>query len=71
MSINRVHAIKSGGNNSAKGESTPANLRSWSNRASKNSYHGPTSQESGSDYASTGKNHSGSGDYMPKVRRQA
>lgn len=70
-SVSRVHGYKSGNPNALKGEATEANLRGWSNRASKNSYHGPSSQESGSDYADTGKNHGGDSTFMKGVRRQA
>ncbi len=73
--MSRIHGIKSGNPNAPKGNITEeggnANLRYWENYASKNSYHGPSSQESGTDRLGTkDKNHSG-GTFLPKVRRDA
>jgi hypothetical protein len=69
--ISRLHALKSGGNNSVKGESrNQSTLDYWSNRANKNSYHGKPSGETGTDRLGTmDKNHVG-GTFEPKVRRE-
>lgn len=47
-------------------------LKPWAERASENSYHGEKSRESGDSYlgAKENKNHAGSDDFMPGVRRQ-
>ncbi len=69
--ISRLHALKSGGNNSAKGAaSSQANLDYWSNRASANSYHGSKSGETGTDRLGTKDQNYAGGTFMPKVRRE-
>lgn len=69
--MSRIHTLRSGSPNAAKGDASSKEvLAYWSRRASKNSYHGPGSQESGTDRLGTqDKNHAG-GTFMPNVRRE-
>lgn len=68
----RAEVLKSARQIGPKGEDTKANLAFWSERASANSYHGPSSRETkNSRLGPADKNHAGDSSFMPGVRRES